>query len=357
MTNLINIIPNPDPLPVAAGWFQFLLHLTYYLHLISVGIMFSIAISMAVGYFKGKSDENWLAFGKEMGHLLPFTIAFAVNMGVAPLLFIQVLYGNFFYTASTLIGTNWILLIVILILGYYGAYWISFRESGKPGTKRFLSLFVSIVLAWTGFILVNVNTLMMRPMEWKSYFSHMGGFHLNTGDPTMLPRYTFYVFFLLAIGGLFIAVYSKIKFGENNSKPWIAYGSSLSGYSSFLTLPSFILYMRILPHNIREVFIFGDVVWTIVSIICFSGIIVTGYLALKRKIIPASVVMGINLVVFVIMRGKLRSLFLEPFSEKLSSIGTNTQYGVMILFLVTLVAGLGLVFWMLRKTYKELKGK
>jgi len=356
MNNLINIIPNPDPLPVAAGWFQILSHLTYYLHLISVGIMFSIAVSMTVGYFRGRSDENWLAFGKEMAHLLPFTIAFAVNLGVAPLLFIQVLYGNFFYTASTLIGMNWILLIVFLITGYYGAYWISFRDAGKQTVKKYLALFVTLVLAWTGFILVNVNTLMLRPSLWNRYFSHMGGFHLNTADPTMIPRYTFFLFFLLAIGGLFIAAYSRIKHGEEKSKPWVAYGTSLSGYACFLTLPSFIFYMRILPHNIRNVFLAGDPVWTIVSIFCFFGIIITGYLALRKRLMPASVVMGINLIIFVIMRGKVRSLFLDPFSEKFSAIAANTQYPIMVLFLVTLLAGLALVAWMLRKTYMERSG-
>lgn len=355
MNNLINIIPNPDPLPVAAGWFQFLSHFTYYLHLISVGIMLTVAISMTVGYFKGKSDENWLAFGKDMGHVLPFTIAFAINLGVAPLLFIQVLYGNFFYTASTLIGTNWILLVVILILGYYGAYWISFREAGKQRTKKYLGLFVSITLAWTGFILVNVNTLMLRPFLWKGYFSHMGGFHLNTGDPTMMPRYTFYLFLLLAIGGLFIAIYSKLKYGKERSKPWIVYGSSLAGYSCFLTLPSFIYYMRILPHDIREVFFTGDIFWTLISGACFAGIILTGYLALKGKVTAASVVMALNLVVFILLRDKVRSLFLEPFSEKFSTVGANTQYPVMVLFFVTLAAGLALIFWILRKTHKELK--
>ncbi len=355
MNNLINIIPNPDALPVAAGWFQFLLQFTYYLHLISVGIMFTIAVSMTVGYFKGTSDENWLTFGKDMGHLLPFTIAFAINLGVAPLLFIQVLYGNFFYTASTLIGTHWILLVVILILGYYAAYWIAFRVSGKHRTKKYLALFTSFILAWTAFILVNVNTLMLKPSLWKGYFSHMGGLHLNTGDPTMIPRYTFYLFLLLAIGGLFIAVYSKIKYGKEKSKPWIAFGSSLSGYSCFLTLPSFIYYMRILPHNIREVFLTGDATWTIVSVFCFFGLIITGYLALQRRIIPASAIMSITLIIFVIMRGKVRSLFLAPFSEKFSTVGTNTQYGVMILFLVTLVAGLALIFWLLWKTHKERK--
>ncbi len=356
MNNLINIIPNPDPLPVAAGWFQFLSHLTYYLHLISVGIMFSIAISMAVGYFKGKSDDNWLGFGKEMGHLLPFTIAFAVNLGVAPLLFIQVLYGNFFYTASTLIGTNWILLIVILILGYYGAYWISFRESGKPGTKRFLSLFVSLVLAWTGFILVNVNTLMLTPASWKGYFSHMGGFHLNLSETTLLPRYTFFIFLLLGIGGLFIALYSRIKFGEDGSKPWTAYGASLSGYSLLLTLPSYLLYLWLLPSGIREVLISGNIFWTLLNVLCFAGLLISGFLALKKKLTIASIILLLDLIAFVLVRGKVRSLFLEPFSEKFSTVGTNTQYGVMALFLVILAAGLGLVFWLLRKTYRELKG-
>ena len=356
MNNLISIIPNPDPLPVAAGWFQFLSHLTYYLHLISVGIMFGIAISMAVGYFKGKSDENWLSFGKEMGHMLPFTIAFAINLGVAPLLFIQVLYGNFFYTASTLIGTHWILLVVILILGYYGAYWISFREPGKPGAKRFLSIFVSIVLAWTGFILVNVNTLMLTPSSWKGYFSHMGGSHLNLSETTLLPRYTFYIFLLLGIGGLFIALFSRKKFGEVNSKPWTAYGASLAGYSLLLTLPSYLLYMWLLPVNIREVLISGDIFWTLLNVLCFTGLFVSGFLAIRRKLTMASIVLLLDLVAFVLVRGKVRSLYLEPFSEKFSVVGSNTQYGVMALFFVTLVAGLGLIFWILRKTYKELKG-
>jgi len=355
MNNLIHIVPNPDPLPVAAGWFQFLSHLTYYLHLISVGIMFSIAITMAVGYFKGKSDENWLSFGKEMGHLLPFTIAFAVNLGVAPLLFIQVLYGNFFYTASILIGTHWILLIVILILGYYGAYWISFRESGKPGAKQFLSLFVSLVLAWTGFILVNINTLMLTPGRWKGYYEHMSGFNLNLGETTLFPRYTLFLFLLLGIGGLFIALYSGIKYGKEKSKPWTAYGSSLAGYSLLLTLPSYLLYMWMLPAGVKDVLLAGNAFWTLLNILSFAGLLTAGVLAVKRKPAAASIVLAPGLIFFVLVRGKVRSLFLEPFSEKLSTIGTSTQYGVMALFFVVLAAGLGLVGWMLWKNWKELK--
>lgn len=355
MNELMNIIPNPDPLPVASGWFHFLNYLTYYLHLISVGIMFSTAVSMTFGYFKAKSDPKWAAFAKQMSKILPFSIAFAVNLGVAPLLFIQVIYGNFFYAASILIGTVWILLIILLILGYYGSYWIVFKKEKKRGSRKYISVFISLILAWTGFILVNINTLMMTPGRWKSYFSHMGGTDLNLSEPTLFPRYMFYLFLLLAIGGLFIAGFYKMKPEKDESKTGMVFGSSLAGYSCFLTLPSFIIFIRMLPGNIRDTFFMGDLLWTAFSVIFLLGIIASGYFSLKRKITAASVLMVLNLIIFVILRGHVRYLYLERFSEKISIAGLNTQYGVMALFFISFAAGLGLVFWLLRKVYKEIK--
>ncbi len=48
--------------------------------------------------------------------MLPLVIAFAVNFGVAPLLFLQVLYGHFIYTSSILMGIFWISIIPALII-------------------------------------------------------------------------------------------------------------------------------------------------------------------------------------------------------------------------------------------------
>jgi len=90
MNNLLTIIPNPDPIPVAPGWFSFLSYLTYFLHLLAVGIMFGISLFAILGHLKGKQDEKWAMFGSRMSKILPFSIAFAVNLGVAPLLFRQV---------------------------------------------------------------------------------------------------------------------------------------------------------------------------------------------------------------------------------------------------------------------------
>lgn len=58
---------------------------------------------------------------------LPVAVALTITLGVAPLLFVQVLYGQFFYTSSILLGYVWLTLLLILLLGYYGYYCYAFR--------------------------------------------------------------------------------------------------------------------------------------------------------------------------------------------------------------------------------------
>lgn len=364
MNELINIIPNPDPLPVAAGWFQFLSYLTYFLHLLAVGIMFGTAVSMALGYFKGKTDDQWKPFAGRMSKVLPFTIAFAVNLGVAPLLFLQVLYGNFFYTASVLMGIPWLLIVVVLIIGYYCAYWLVFKGAAPPAgkgsgsnlkRKSLISLIISLILAWVGFLLVNVNTLMMTPHRWESYYDHMNGMFLNVSEGTLFPRYIFYLFLFLAIGGMFISLFYKIKDKFEESERGFHFGSALSGYFAFLSVPAFALFLLMLPREINSVFLGGNGLWTVSAFIFVLGLFATAFLGFKRKTVPASLVFVVDLIVFVLVRNHIRQLYLEPFKEKFPTLAQNTQYGVMVLFFVILAAGLGLVAWILIKVAKEKK--
>ncbi len=355
MNELMNIIPNPDPLPVAAGWFQFLSYLTYFLHLLAVGIMFGTAVSMALGYFKGKKDDQWMPFAGRMSKILPFTIAFAVNLGVAPLLFLQVLYGNFFYTASIMVGIPWLLIVVVIIIGYYGAYWLVFKNKDHAKPKPWLSVVVSLILAWIGFMLVNVNTLMMTPSRWKSYYDHMNGLYLNVSETTLFPRYIFYLFLFLAIGGMFISLFYKVKGKFEESERGFHFGSMLSGYFAFLSVPAFVLFLLMLPREINGVFLGGNGLWTLSALIFVLGLFVTAFLGFKRKTVPASLVFIVDLIVFVLVRNHIRYLYLEPFKEKFSTLAENTQYGVMVLFFIVLAAGLGLIAWLLIKVAKEKK--
>ena len=54
---------------------------------------------------------------------------------MAPLLFLQTLMGQFFFTSSILMGWGWFSVVVVLIFAYYGTYLQSFQRE-KLGTVR-----------------------------------------------------------------------------------------------------------------------------------------------------------------------------------------------------------------------------
>ena len=85
-----------------------------------------------VSKWRSKNDERsgrmFLDIAKKLPVLLPATI----TLGIAPLLFVQVLYGQFFYTSSILMAWPWFLVLVFLTTAYYGFYYVSYR-GGRPG--------------------------------------------------------------------------------------------------------------------------------------------------------------------------------------------------------------------------------
>lgn len=354
-TTIIDTIPQPDALPAAAGWFIFLSYLTYYLHLIFTGTMFGVSVMAVVGHARGKNDPLWNALGSRMSRILPFTIAFAVNLGVAPLLFLQVLYGNFFYSAAIVIGMPWILLIPVLIVGYYMAYWLVFKRESSPGRKTVLSVIISLTLAWAAFMLVNINTLMMVPKNWHSYFSSPGGLSLNLSEPTLVPRFIFYIFLFLCIGAAFGALFYRIKSKEKEAELGRNFAANAAAAFALLSIPAFAYFLLSLPKNIKSVFLTGSMVWTIVMILFVVGLLLVALLNSRKKSIAAALVLAAALILFVLVRNHIRSLYLQPFKEKFSPLAANTQYDVMILFFIILVLGLGLAAWLLFKTAREYK--
>ena len=63
----------------------------------------------------------------------------------------------------------------------------------------------ALLLLLTAFLLSNASTLMLRPDFWFRWFSEPHGHLLNTGDPTLFPRYLHILLASLAVGGLTMA--------------------------------------------------------------------------------------------------------------------------------------------------------
>lgn len=347
-------VPAADTIPVAWGWFQFFLLLTFPLHLLTMNAMLG---GLAVGvsqHFLGGAVRQRLAH--RLALVLPLVIAFVVNLGVAPLLFLQVLYGQFVYTSSILMGMFWIAIVPILIVAYYGAYLYDFRFIRLGALGKWVGLAVLVMLLVVAYFFVNNMLLMSLPEQFNRYFEHRSGTLLASGQSVFLPRYLHMITGALAVGGLFVALVGRYRGGADDE---LAIHARFVGMRVFflLTLVNVgfgVWYLISQPRDTMLLFMGGNPLATavfILALVLVAAVLVTAYRQ-QLGLTVAGVVVLVYLMSF--MRAWLRSDYLEQVF-RLDQLQVVPQYSPLLFFLVTLLIGITVVYWLLRKTLEALR--
>lgn len=343
------IIPSADTIPVAWGWFQFLLLLTFPLHLLAMNAMVGGLAIGVLQHFRGGDVRTTLAH--RIAVVLPLVIAFAVNFGVAPLLFLQVLYGQFVYTSSILMGLFWIAVVPILIVAYYGAYLYDFKFKGLGSAGKWIALAVLLMLFCIGYFFSNNMLLMTLPERFSEYFQHRDGSLLVSGQSEFLPRYFHMMAGALAVGGLFVALLGR--FGAKNT-PELATHAAVVGMRTFffMTIVNVGLgtwYLISLPKQQMLLFMGRDLAATgcfVLALLLVIGVLVSSF---RQQL--AMTVVGTVVLVYLMsfLRSWLRTDLLADYFN-LSELQVVPQYSSMLLFLVCLVGGVVCVGWLIAKT-------
>lgn len=347
------LVPSPDAIPVPWGYFQFLLMLTFALHLLLMNALLGSTGIALFAHLRGGDAHRRLA--SELSKVLPLLVAFTVNFGVAPLLFVQVLYGQFFYASSILMAAFWLAVVPLLIVGYYATYLYGFRfgslgRGGAAVVGLALLLFLGLALLYT-----NNMTLMLDPQRWQTYFANPRGTVLNLGDPTLLPRYLHFVLGAAAVGGLFVAVFGRMKEKKDKEVGELATRLGLRIFLSF-TLAEVVVgawFLAVLPRKVMLLFMGGSAVATVLFT---AGLLLTGLVLLagfKRRLLPTVVLTVVLVYLMTFLRDFVRTGYLSPFFTP-GQLKVLPQYGPMVLFAVTLVAGLAVLAWMILKAREAL---
>lgn len=361
------IIPDIDPISVPAPiWLlKFLLLLTFTLHILAMNVAVGGGLIAAVTEFIGKkkNSQNHFELSRSISKMLPPFTAFTITLGVAPLLFLQVLYGNFFYTSTILIAWPWLSIIVIFILAYYGYYLYSFRWEKLEG-KRFIVVLIStLLLAVIGLIYTQNIVLMLTPEKWKEiYFNNPHGTSLNLSDPTVIPRYLHFMVAALAVAGLVVIMWGikKIKINESLGKWGIRYGILWFIVPTLLNIIIGLWFLISLPKNSIMLFmgenIYATVYFMIALLAMFVSLILM-FVALNSakplaKIIIGKVFLLLTIVMMVLMRHELREAYLQPYLNW-DKVQVKPQWGVITIFIILLLAGIVTVIWMLKKSFGQ----
>jgi len=362
------MIPHVDPLPLPGPvWlFTVLLLVVFTLHVAMMNSALGGGLWALWNYLRGRHAEHEYSrrLAQELAAMLPTFLAFTVTLGVAALLFVQVLYGNFLYTSSILMASTWLMVIPLVMVAYYGYYYFSSKAvegHGKAGCVLAISVCVLLTIA---FIFVNNMTLMLRPERWlEIYRAHPNVWNLNLGEPTLAPRYLHIVNGSLV---LFSAILAQIGMSRMKKDPgygrWLVQRSAL--VFAACTGLQFLLGMWLLLATPREIAmtlmrdplaggVFG---LALVSVIAALLLILLGSLVEKpTKLVSAG--FGVSLVTLLLMvclRYLLRMAYLKPYAD-LGGLQVAAQWGVIVLFVVLFVGGLGTVAYMIWLVLKASK--
>lgn len=245
ITEMMYALRNPAGIPTYPIIFMVLGVITFALHIFFVQLMLGTSAVTIFGSFK--NDAKWRRLAAAMLEIAKVSVSVAIVLGVAPLLFVQVLYDPNWYTSNVL-SADWVIaFIFILIIGYWAMYMYYFMNSKnkdktvKPRGRIWMLASIALMLV-VGFIMHSLSSEMLHPELWKSWYSQNGildysGSKLHAHN---LWRYAFFISIGIPIAGAMLVSYRRFKMVREDAdmeyldwaaevgKKWILVGSVIS---------------------------------------------------------------------------------------------------------------------------------
>lgn len=353
------LLPTPDalPVPAPAPLFTGLLHLTFVVHLIAMNLLLGGGVLMLAALARRKADGDLHDRTLErLTKLLPTLFSATITTGVAPLLFMQVLYGNFFYTSSIVMAWPWISLVAALLVAYYLMYLNAFRGASLRGARGIVIWTAVLLTAWVGFLFSNNTSLMLTPEAWgPMYFAAPGGTSLNTGEPMLWPRYAHMVLGAVAVAGLGLALLGRRERADAElRRHFLEHGLTVYGVVTAVNVLGGVGYLMGLRRDVMLLFM-GDSPHATgllgAGIVLTLALILLAFRARSRDGAGLGLLSWLTvatLATMVLMRHEVRDAYLGA-AYAPQEFAVQTQTLNIAIFAVLLAGGLVTVAWMVRK--------
>jgi len=361
-----DLVPAVDAagLPGPPWLFHVLLVFTFFLHALFMNLTLGGTILAWVAHVRGggRSDgPNGVLAGRMMA-INSYAISLTITTGVAPLLFIQVLYQQFFYSGTILLGWIWFGVLALLIAGYYAAYAYKFRGAPTRGAGGGLWLGITaIAFLLIAMIHVAVHLIHIQPDRWLGFADNPW---LVLGDPTYWPRLLHFVLASIAFSALVLTWWAARRAAagadvEINTAiarscwRWALWTTALQIVDGFVLL-------IVLPPDVLTGIMRGGL--ATLGPLTLSILLGVGLLTmLARPLDPVArrglvtgtlAAMLLTVAVMSITRHQVRVLYLEPVTSAYTK-QIVPQWGNFFLFAVFLVVGLAAVGYMTKRVLSE----
>ncbi len=350
---------DPNPLPAPYWVFKLLLIVTFFLHITAMNCMLGGAGLALFARWRGRTSAYGSRIFLDIAKKVPTLLAATITLGIAPLLFVQVLYGQYIYTSSIVMAWPWFLVILLLMFAYYGFYFVAHKGEKKPAAAGKVMLFSIALCLIIGFIYSNNFTLSQTPATWaQKYLANPTGWNLNLAEPTLIPRYLHFMVSAVAVGGLLLVMvaWANWKRDEEYAKAIFHLGGKAFLYATMAQYLVGSWFLMSLPREMRLLFMGDNPLATALFGFGFLGAGVA-IMLMSRAVRTANIrlagitVTGLTAAIILsmsVMRETLRDAYLKPWHHP-QEMAVSTQWSPMIGFLVLFVAGIVLWFIMLMR--------
>lgn len=348
-------VPPIDPmgLPLPGPILSALAYLTLTLHFVAMHFTVGSALLLLLSWRKQPAVARFLGNG------LPLGFSYLVTFGVPPLLFVQVMYGQFFYSSSVLVGAYWISVIPLIIIGYGAAYWHRMSRETRPAFQLVLIAATVVTVLVVGYIYVNNLTLSLRPELWLSHYqTNPGGGALNQGEPTLFARYSLFI-----VPGLFaagLALVLRAGFLRRRGAGAEAESSQRLGFRAMLVATVLVAAALLglwltLPEPVKQAFSQSRPLGSVAGGAVLLGLAALAVAWVSRRragmglpVLAAHLFVG-AVACLVVARDLVRQVYLRPFFD-LDRAPVVPQWGMFAAFALTLVAGLVFLIVLTKRT-------
>jgi hypothetical protein len=353
------VIPDSVPVPLPAPpWLpQLLMVFTFILHLVAMNWLVGGSAILALSSFRGRRDARHRELARRGSRLMPPVVAFTITLGVAPLLFLQLVYGQLFFTSSIWMAWAWLSVVLLLMLGYYGVYGFSLQQEELGWRGAWVMLGTTLLFAVIMMIYVQNLSLMQRPGDfYPTFLRHGAGNYLGRIDGVTLARYFHFLVAALAIAGLGVALASHLwkdqspefaAWARRYGVVWFTAGTGVQFLVGFWFLLS-------LPAEIRRMFFGADALATALLVVAVA-LAVLALLAALKSLAAASFAIFGTIALMSIIRHLVRTAYLQPHFDP-RALAVEGQWVVFGIFAVLLLVGIATVAWMLYHFFRPATG-
>ncbi|MFA6788225.1 MAG: hypothetical protein WC149_06060 [Arcobacteraceae bacterium] len=347
--SILLALRDPAGVPFYPVVFQALYVLTWALHAAFVLLALGAMGLSIFGTFSQKSNSHWKLLTPHLIQTGKISISILIVLGVAPLLFTQVIYDPNWYVANTLSGMWVFIFIYTLVVAYIMYYWYYYANKKHEGGGKLIGIISFALLVFSGLLMHNFAVTSIMPNEWMNMYAPNGvvdnsGWTFNMN----IIRLAFMVSLAIPVVGIFLQNYSRfLSTKEDFSPEFIQYTASLGTKMgvigliiSALCFVAWMLQIDYLLNPLSLAIIVSVVVLLLMVVKNSNSYITTIVLVVVALLISAMR----ELIRFDIMANLGYSIYEYPVNLEIPSL-------VMFLLTFLVLGGVG-VAWLLTMAWK-----